>query len=133
MIRAHAAPMAATSAPAIDSLASWWIICRVSDRRVETLTTGRGDRRLLPVFCFEEEARMFLKFDGLALAGWRVWKSGPGELASILCGPLSCVRGVSLDPLPVALDGGAVMDLARVDRETFVRRLLSRGRRTAGR
>ena len=107
----------------------WWTFCRNGGGRMESLTVRRKGEGLMPVFCFREEAEMFLRFDGLAGAGWGVRESTAGELASILCDfrvlPRDRVGGVALDPLPVAVDGGIVMDLARVGREAFLRRLLA--------
>ena len=54
--------------------------------------------KALPVFSFEEEARMFLELG--ALDGWRVREPAVGKLTSVLFGPCAGVRRVALDPLP---------------------------------
>ena len=62
----------------------FWLIVRHDVGRMEVLTTGLpSGEEALPVFSFEDEARMFLElgaFDG----DWRVRDTGAGELISIL-------------------------------------------------
>ena len=76
----------------------------------------------LPVFSFEDEARMFLEIG--KLGGWRVRETSDGELISVLCGPCAGVRKVVLDPLP-GLDGEGMNDLLSMEREAFMESLLS--------
>ncbi len=67
---------------------SLWLISDPRSSRVEVLTVALGNGEALPVFSFEEEARMFLEFaapDG----GWRVRVTTVGELISVLSGPRS--------------------------------------------
>ncbi len=88
-----------------------------------------GGERVVPVFGFEEEAELFLRFGtGPAEGRWLVRETGAGELASLLLGPLSGVGRVALDPLPGGLVR-AVVGLVSTDREGFVARLLAAGGR----
>lgn len=101
-----------------------WLIARHAISRLEVLTIGSGDDEALPVFSFEEEAQMFLRLQAGTLAGrWKVRRTSPGELASMLYGPCREVRRVTLDPLPEACSG-ALNGLLSVRREEFVLALL---------
>jgi hypothetical protein len=99
----------------------WWLISRCANGRTEVLTVLRG-AVTLPVFSFEEEARLFLEFEGLVPGGWRVRESTEG--ISPLYDP--CVRGrrVALDPLPERLAGSAAMYLTCTERKVFLAHLL---------
>lgn len=81
-------------------------------------------RRVLCVFGFEDEARLFLRL--AASGGWRTRASGSGELVSVLYGPCSEVELVALDPLPQG-EVEAVNTLLCVDRQRFVGFLLRKG------
>lgn len=64
------------------------------------LTVGLdGREEALPIFCFEEEARMFLSLE-TSEAGWKLARITAGKLASILFGSCASVGFVALDPLP---------------------------------
>ena len=53
-------------------------------RRMDVLTTNLATgEEALPVFSFEDEARMFLELGALG-ADWRVRVTSPGELISVL-------------------------------------------------
>ncbi len=97
-------------------------------------------QRILPVFGYGEEAEAFLEAlrqDRLpwvkacsvtpASSGWRIRETARGELVSLLCGACTGVHGVLLDP-PPELDAGMPVDLVGVGRESFIERLLGRGR-----
>jgi hypothetical protein len=71
----------------------------------------------LPIFSFEDEARMFLELG--ASGCWRVRETTAGEITSVLFGLCAGVDQVVLDPLP-GLDAEALMDLASMGRETFM-------------
>jgi hypothetical protein len=79
---------------------SYWLIAEKRNNRIEVLTirTG-GEQETLPVFSPEEEAKIILRFGGVA-GGWRARKSGVGELVSVLSGPCAGVEKVALDPSP---------------------------------
>jgi hypothetical protein len=80
-----------------------------------TLASGE---EALPVFSFEDEARMFLEFGALD-AGWRVRVTAAGELVSVLFGPCAGVGWVVLDPLPPPF-AESLMDPAGMGRDAFM-------------
>lgn len=97
-----------------------WLITNHENGRMGVFTLGSdGDRQILPVFSFEEEAEMFLRL-GAPETGWRARETTAGELTSLLYGPCSGVKKVALDPLPV-VDGEVVFDLAGWGRRDFLR------------
>jgi hypothetical protein len=97
-----------------------WLIANHDNGRMAVLTLGPGrDEEVLPVFSFEEEAEIFLRFE-MPETGWRARKTTAGELVSLLCGLCAGVRKVVLDPLPV-VDGGMLFDLAGPGKEDFLR------------
>ena len=71
----------------------------------------------MPVFSFEDEARMFLEL-GAFDRDWRVKETGAGELISILYCLCAGVRRVALDPLPGP--AAVLNDLVNMGREVFV-------------
>ncbi len=103
----------------------FWLIAKVEAGRMSVLTTGlaRG-KKALPVFSFEDEARMFLDL-GAPSGGWRVRETTAGEVLSVLLGPCAGVGRVLLDPMP-GVDGRVSADLVGVARKPFVEFLWSR-------
>jgi len=90
---------------------------------MKVLTTGLpSGEEALPVFSFEDEAKMFLEFG--AFDGWRVGETTAGELTSILFGPCVGVPRVALDPLP-GPEAAALACLVSMERETFMGSLLN--------
>ncbi len=94
---------------------------------------GGGGERVLPIFSFLDEAEMYVRLQiGAPLGnpsgalGWEPRASSPGEILSVLYGPLSDVTKVALDPLPEVC-GANVLDLLCVRRETFVLSLVGEG------
>lgn len=86
---------------------------------MEVLTIRDTDQEeTLPVFSFEEEARMFLE-GGASKCGWRVRRTSPGELTSVLFDPCANVERVALDPVP-EMHAGMLMDLICVGRKELV-------------
>lgn len=77
---------------------------------------GRGEA--LPIFCFEEEARMFLSLETLE-SGWNLTRITAGKLASMLFGPCASVGFVALDPLP-ELVRRRMVGLVSLRREQFL-------------
>ncbi|HJQ28653.1 MAG TPA: hypothetical protein VJ827_04900 [Rubrobacter sp.] len=78
--------------------ASWhWLIVKntASEMEILTLEAG-GSHRTLPVFGSKKAAMKMLPASG----GWRVRKTGGGELISILCGPCTDATRVAFDPSP---------------------------------
>ena len=103
-----------------------WMVARAGEGRLEPLCVRAGPSKVLPVFSFEEEARMFLLLGGYEKSGWRARESCAGELVSVLLGPCLDVEGVALDPLPKMLEDGTI-ELVEVGRRRFVGQLLQRG------
>lgn len=102
-----------------------WLIVRDGDDALEPLCLGDGPGRVLPVFCFGEEAEMFLRLGGYD-DGWHARETGPGELISVLYGPCKAAKSVAFDPLPEMLENGRAA-FPKVERDRFVGWLLGRG------
>ena len=82
----------------------------------------------LAVFCFEEEAEMFLRLSAGnrgrgTEAGWSIRKVDPGDLVSILLDQGGRIELVALDPLPVT-GAEPANALASMGREDFLDFLL---------
>jgi hypothetical protein len=102
---------------------SWWLIVSHESNVMEVMALRLADgAEVLPVFSFEEEAKLFLRL-GVPDGRWLVRETAAGELASLLLGPLSGVDRVALDPLPGKL-GGLLVALLSIRRREFVARLL---------
>ena len=103
----------------------FWMIAKIEAGRMNVLTTDlAGGEANLPVFSFEDEARMFLEF-AASRDGWRVRETTAGELVSVLLGPCAGIGRVLLDPLP-GVDGRVSADLVGMGRKPFVEFLFSR-------
>ncbi|HSK85607.1 MAG TPA: hypothetical protein VK902_19715 [Rubrobacter sp.] len=100
-----------------------WLITRHKVSSLEVLTIdSEDDEQVLPIFSFEEEAQLFLRFCE-AGRGWKVRETSPGELISVLSGPCAEVSEVALDPVPEVC-GAALLGLLSVERDEFVEVLL---------
>jgi hypothetical protein len=78
----------------------FWLIAKYRTGGMEVLRIALASgREALPVFSFEDEARMFLELG--APGGWRVRETTAGELTSVLCGAYANVDRVVLDPVPL--------------------------------
>ncbi len=96
----------------------FWLIAEYRTGRLEVLRTSLAyGEQALPVFSFEEEARVFLEFEALD-GGWRVRVTEAGELISVLFGSCAGVDWVALDPLPGS-DGNVWNGLLSIEREAF--------------
>ena len=104
----------------------FWLIARHRTGGMEVLRTILASgREALPVFSFEEEARMFLEL-GVSGGGWRARVTSAGELVSVLCGPCANVDRVVLDPIPLpALLAEGLNGLLSMEREAFLGSLLN--------
>jgi hypothetical protein len=124
----------------------YWLITGYENPGMEVLTVELldyagfpGRQRTLPIFSYREEAEAFLEAlrqDRLtwgkacvtpASSSWRVRETTRGELVSLLCGACAGVHRILLDPSP-EIDAEMVVDLVGVGRESFMERLLGRGR-----
>ena len=102
----------------------------VGDRKRQTFWVLEGDGDLmtisdgndgvaLPVFGFEQEARLFLRL--LNREGeWGLRETTAGELAPLLRGPYSGVGMVALDPVPQGVNSSGPLDVAWPSREEFL-------------
>ena len=99
--------------------AVFWLIVEKDAGQGEILTLDLdGEGETLPVFCFEEEAEMFLSLGTLG-TGWRLERVLVGELKGKLLGACVGVEFVSLDPLPEFIYRRAI-SLVSVSREQFM-------------
>ena len=112
-----------------NSRAPRWLIANLTDGKMEVFTLDSGGDRVLPVFSFRDEAEMYVRLQ-LGTPGWEPRVSSPGEIVSVLYGPLSDVARVALDPLPEVC-GASVLELLCVRREAFVRSLIGEARGAA--
>jgi hypothetical protein len=97
----------------------FWLIAEYRTGGIEVLrNTLASGEEALPVFSFEDEARMFLEFGALD-AGWQVRVTTVGELVSVLFGPCAGVGWVVLDPLPPPF-AESLMDPAGMGRDAFM-------------
>jgi hypothetical protein len=101
----------------------FWLIVKYRTGGMEVLRIKLASgEETLPVFSFEDEARMFFELG--TSDGWRVRETAAGELISILFGPCAGVRKVALDPLPDP-DVAALAGLVSMGREAFMESLLN--------
>ena len=100
---------------------AYWLISKRGQGRTEVLTLNVGGEETLPVFSFEEEARLFWLFEGLG-TDWVVEKTTTGEMRRTLFGPRTQMNTVVLDPLP-AVFGKETNLLVSLGREEFAGRL----------
>jgi hypothetical protein len=101
----------------------FWLIVKYRTGGMEVLRIKLASgEEALPVFSFEDEARMFFELG--TSDGWRVRQTAAGELISILFGPCAGVRWVALDPLP-GPDAAALADLVSMRRKAFMASLLN--------
>ncbi len=96
-----------------------WLIVKAGGSRLEPVCVDGEGGRVLPVFCFREEAEMFIHLGGHGGDGWRARRTSVGELVSVLHGPCADVKGVALDPVPGMSEDGTV-GLVEVGRERFL-------------
>ena len=104
--------------------AVFWLIAKREDgREEEILTLDLDDRgETLPVFCFEDEASIFLSLGAIG-AGWYSREATSGELSRMLLSSSTDIGFVSLDPLP-ELAHPRMIGLVSMSKERFVARLI---------
>ena len=111
-----------------------WIITRYEDNRMDALTIGSDlDGGFLALFSYEEEAEAFLLLSGdnEKKKRWQSEQTTAGGLVSVLLGPCADVKGVALDPLPMALSR-EMLPLVSMSRDRFLQYLLVERRGAAG-
>ena len=120
----HGAPIRETSKRGAGrrEATQWLIVKDGGNGRLEPVCVDGGGRRVLPVFCFREEAEMFIHLGGHGGDGWRARGTSADELVSVLHGPCADAGSVALDPLPEMLDDGMAR-LVEVGRKRFLERL----------
>lgn len=97
---------------------SFWLIAKGETRRMDALRIILAtDEEALPVFRFEDEARMFLRLGALD-DDWHLRETGAGELISILYCLCMDVEKVVLDPLPGPSTG--LNDFLSIGRGAFL-------------
>jgi hypothetical protein len=96
---------------------AFWLIAKYQTGGIEVLRTvlARGEKAL-PVFSFEDEARMFLDLGALG-NDWQVRVTTARELTWVLIG--AGIGRVVLDPLPGPFTE-ALMDLTSLGRKAFI-------------
>lgn len=111
---------------------AYWTISRGEIGAPEVLSVTTRGVEAVPVFSFEEEARLFLVCEGLE-EDWEVRETTTGQLTLALFGPASRADAVALDPLPTILGEEANL-LLSLGREEFARGLrVGRGANVPGR
>ena len=106
--------------------ASRWLIADLTGGKMDVFTIDGGGDRVLPVFSFRDEAEMYVRLQP-GTPGWAPRAFSPDEIVSMLCGPLSDVARVALDPLPEVCDR-TLLDLLCVRRGAFVGSLVGKER-----
>ena len=104
----------------------WLIVGRDAGRAGVLVVEGAEGEEILPVFGSEDEALLYLRWEGLG-EGWRIRQTAVGELVSMLVRPFVGVGKIALDPLPGVL-GRWTAGLTSLRREDFVRHLLGERR-----
>lgn len=103
----------------------WLITTSNENGRMGVLTGHYGDgEEALLIFSFEEEAEAYLRLEAPGV-GWRVRETTVRELVSVIYRLCEGVKRVALDPLPITVGGTALISLVSLDRERFLRSLLS--------
>jgi hypothetical protein len=102
-------------------LPRFWVACRSPEVLWDPLTVSvPGFGEALAVFCFEEEARLYI---GYGDDGLRPCPMGPGELVELLLGPWSRFDRITLDPMP-GPGTGLMLRLASTRRRDFLAHLV---------
>ena len=95
----------------------WVLASDDANGRLMTLSDGSGEA--LPVFGFEDEARMYLSLLGRE-GEWEIRQARVEELARLLRGPYAGVGKVALDPVPAGVNSSGPLDVAWRSREDFL-------------
>ena len=95
-------------------LPGFWVACRSPEAPLTVSVPGLGEA--LAVFCFEEEAMLYLDYEHDDL---RPRPVGPDELVVLLLGSWARFDLVTLDPMP-GDDTGVMLRLASMHRHDFL-------------
>ena len=87
-----------------------WVLASDGESNLMTLSDGSGGEAL-PVFGFEDEARMYLSLLGEE-GEWEIRQARVEELARLLRGPYAGVGKVALDPVPAGVNSSGPLDVA---------------------
>jgi hypothetical protein len=99
----------------------FWVACRSPEVLSEPLTVSvPGLGEALALFCFEEEAVLYLGYGG---DGLRPCPVGSNELVKLLLGAWSRFDLVTLDPMP-GNGVGVMLRLASMQRDDFLDHLV---------
>jgi hypothetical protein len=99
----------------------FWVACRSPEALTEPITVSvPGLGEALAVFCFEEEAMLYL---GYRSDGVRPCPVGADELRGLLLGPWSRFDLITLDPMP-GKGTGVMIRLASTRRYKFLDHLV---------
>jgi hypothetical protein len=102
---------------AMRGLPGFWVACRSPEALSDPLTVSvPGLGEALAVFCFEEEARLYMGYGDEDL---RPCPVGIAELVDLLLGPWSRFDLVTLDPMP-GRGTGLMVRLASTYRDNFL-------------
>ncbi len=102
-------------------LPGFWVACRGPEALSDPLAVSvPGLGEALALFCFEEEASLYLGYGG---DGLRPCPVGTGELIELLLGPWSRFHTITLDPMP-GRDAGVMLRLASTRRDLFLHHLV---------
>lgn len=102
-----------------------------------SLLVAEGDGRVLTVgddaapavFSGEGEAELFLLHFAAGRGRWRIRRTSPRELASLLRGPFCAgAKRIALDPSPEMLADDLLVELVSVDKDRFLERFARRDR-----
>ena len=110
-----------------------WIITSYENNRMEAFTIAPDlDGSFLAVFSFEEEAAAFLcLLEDDEKKRWQSEQTTARGLVSVLLRPWADVKGVALDPLPLALSI-EMLPLVSMNRDLFLQYLLEERGGVAG-
>ena len=101
----------------------FWVACRIPEARLGPLTVSiPGLGEALAVFCFEEEAMLYLDYGNEDLHPHPVT---PDELMWLMLGPWSRFELVTLDPMPQG-GAGVMLRLASMHRDDFLNHLVDK-------
>lgn len=109
----------------------YWALAREGSCHSDVSTIDFDGGEALAVFCFREEAELFLGVEEMG-DGCSVRETTAGELVSVLYGPYADVERVVIDPLPRCIADRMDMPPVTMNRGDFTRILVETGGAAAG-